>query len=126
VRPRILAGAKFTAVRYVEAVRRRDQLKAEFAEAFGDLDVFLTPATQWTARPLSGVDHTNPPVRYARIGNLLDLCGISVQAGEDENGLPIGLQIAGPTNADARVLGVARSFQACTRWHERRWIAHEQ
>lgn len=123
VRPRILAGAGFTATRYVNAARRREQLKREFADALGDLDVFLTPTTQWTARPLAGVDHTNPPVRYARIGNLLDLCGISVQAGEDEHGLPVGLQIAGPTGADARVLEVARSFQACTTWHHRRWHA---
>jgi len=92
VRPRIAAGTKFTAVRYVQANRRRDELKQLFADAFGDLDVFLTPTSQWTARPLDGVDHGVPPVRYARIANLLDLYGISVQMGEDEGGLPIGLQ----------------------------------
>lgn len=121
VRPRILTGARFTAAKYVLACRRREELKAQFADSLGDLDVFLTPTSQWTARPLSDVDHASPPVRYARIGNLLDLCGISVQAGEDENGLPIGLQIAGPTNADARVLDAARGYQACTSWHQRRW-----
>jgi aspartyl-tRNA(Asn)/glutamyl-tRNA(Gln) amidotransferase subunit A len=123
VRPRILAGSRFTAAKYVAACRRRAKLKLLFARAFGDLDVFLTPTSQWTARPLKGVDHTNPPVRYARIGNLLDLCGISVQMGEDDKGLPIGLQIAGPTDADARVLSVARGYQACTPWHLRRWVA---
>lgn len=121
VRPRILAGTKFTAAQYVDACRRREALKTAFAQSFGDLDVFLTPTSQWTARPLAGVDHGKPPVRYARIGNLLDLCGISVQMGEDDKGLPIGLQIAGPTNADARILQVARSYQACTTWHQRRW-----
>lgn len=123
VRPRILAGTRMTAVKYIEACRRREELKTRFDSAFGDLDVFLTPTTQWTARPLHEVDHTNPPVRYARIGNLLDLCGISVQCGEDDRGLPIGLQIASATNADARVLRAARAYQACTRWHERRWSA---
>ncbi|WP_077002412.1 amidase [Variovorax sp. KK3] len=123
VRPRILAGAGFSAAKYVAACRRREALKHVFARHFDDLDVFLTPTSQWTARPLRSADHTKPPVRYARIANLLDLCGISVQMGEDEQGLPIGLQIAGPTDADARVLGVARGFQACTSWHERRWIA---
>ena len=121
VRPRILAGTKFTAAQYVNAHRRRDAYKTAFAQSLGDLDVFITPTSQWTARPLSSVDHGKPPVRYARIGNLLDLCGISVQMGEDDNGLPIGLQIASRTNADARILQVARSFQACTRWHQRRW-----
>jgi aspartyl-tRNA(Asn)/glutamyl-tRNA(Gln) amidotransferase subunit A len=121
VRPRIMAGARFSAVKYVDAGRRREELKRQFAQAYGDLDVFVTPTSPWTARPLAGINHANPPVRYARIGNLLDLCGISVQAGEDDQGLPIGLQIAGATQADARVLGVARSYQACTPWHQRRW-----
>jgi aspartyl-tRNA(Asn)/glutamyl-tRNA(Gln) amidotransferase subunit A len=121
VRPRILAGAKFSAVQYVNACRRREELKLAFADSFGDLDVFITPTSQWTARPLADVDHGKPPVRYARIGNLLDLCGISVQMGEDDKGLPIGLQIAGPGNADARVLRAARGYQSCTSWHQRRW-----
>lgn len=123
VRPRILAGARIGGAQYVQAGRRREALKRAFNESMGDLDVFLTPTTQWTARPLSTADHSKPPVRYARIGNLLDLCGISVQMGEDDNGLPIGLQIGGPTNADERVLQVARSFQSRTAWHLRRWQA---
>lgn len=123
VRPRIVAGSRFPATQYVEAGRKREALKLAFSRSMGDLDVFLTPTTQWTARPLSEVDHAKPPVRYARIGNLLDLCGISVQAGQDDSGLPIGLQIAGATGADARVLAVARSYQARTPWHQRRWLA---
>lgn len=121
VRPRIQAGGRFTGAQYVGALRRRDQLKRDFDQSFGTLDVFLTPSSQWTARPLSDVDHGMPPVRYARIGNLLDLCGISVQMGEDSAGLPIGLQIVGRTNADAQILRVARGYQACSEWHQRRW-----
>ncbi|WP_077000447.1 amidase [Variovorax sp. KK3] len=123
VRSRILTGARIGATKYVDARRRRAELKRLLSCSLGDLDVFLTPTSQCTARPLESVDHTNPPVRFARIGNLLDLCGISVQMGEDDKGLPIGLQIAGRTDADARVLGVARGYQACTPWHRRRWTA---
>jgi aspartyl-tRNA(Asn)/glutamyl-tRNA(Gln) amidotransferase subunit A len=123
VRPRIIAGARITAAQYVNASRRREALKREFSATYGVLDAFLTPCTQWTARPLKTVDHGKPPVRYARIANALDLCGISVQMGEDDKGLPIGLQIGGATNADARVLRVARAFQECTNWHQRRWSA---
>lgn len=123
VRPRIVAGTRMTAEQYVNASRRREALKRDFTVCMGDLEVFLTPTTQWTARPLDEVDHGNPPVRYSRIGNLLDLCGISVQMGEDSHGLPIGMQIGGPTNADARILAVARAFQSRTHWHERRWVA---
>jgi aspartyl-tRNA(Asn)/glutamyl-tRNA(Gln) amidotransferase subunit A len=122
VRPRIVAGTRVPATQYVDALRKRQALKLAFAQSMGDLDVFLTPTTQWTARPLSEVDHGKPPVRYARIVNLLDLCGISVQMGQDDHGLPIGLQIAGATDADARVLSAARSFQARTPWHQRRWL----
>lgn len=122
VRPRIMAGTQIRATQYVNAIEHRDKLKRVFANQLKYLDVFLTPSTQWTARPITEVDHGKPPVRYARIGNLLELCGISVQLGEDDNGLPIGLQIAGPNNGDMRVLEVAQSFQACTDWHQRRWV----
>ncbi|HMN13655.1 MAG TPA: amidase [Bellilinea sp.] len=121
VRPRIVAGSKVTAKAYVDALRKRDSMKVAFGDAFGDLDVFLTPTTPQTAQPISGVDHSNQPVRYTRIGNLLDLCAISVQSGKDDQGLPVGLQIAGPAGSDAQVLAVARSYQACTRWHDRHW-----
>lgn len=122
IRSRMVAGSKLLAVDYVRARRRREALKSEFAESFGDLDVFLTPSSPWTAKPVSRVDPAKVPVKYSRVLNLLDLCGISVQMGEDEEGLPIGLQIASATNEDARILDAARAWQACTTWHERRWF----
>lgn len=112
VRPRILAGMQIPALTYVQALRKREALKRDFQHSFGDLDAFLTPASPWTARPLSAVDHSRPPVKFARIGNLLDLCGISVPCGQDNVGRPIGLQIAGASHADMKILGIACDFQS--------------
>lgn len=39
---------------------------------------------------------------------------VSVPAGFSRSGLPVGLQIIGPVGADARVLQVARAFEAAT------------
>lgn len=122
VRPRIIAGSKFTAMRYVDALRKRDVLKIEFSDLNGNIDAFITPTTQWTARPLNSVDHSAPPVRYARIAYLLDLCGISIQSGVDSRGLPIGLQIVGANGADADILSIARSYQRSTDWHLHRCV----
>ncbi|WP_198083865.1 amidase [Variovorax sp. E3] len=125
VRARMLAGRSISGAEYVRVLRARDELKTFFKRDFGDLDVFVTPTTQWTAQRVARLNHARPPARYSRIANLLDLCSISVQAGFDQNGLPIGMQIASRSHCDARVLGVARALQARTRWHERRWFAND-
>ncbi|MCZ2495682.1 amidase [Xylophilus sp. Kf1] len=121
VRPRLVAGGAIGAVRYYEALRRRDALKREIATVLSRFDAFVTPATPHTATPIAEVDHGRPPVRYTRVVNLLDLCGVSVPLGFDRQDLPIGLQIAAAEGADRQLMEVACAFQAATDWHESRW-----
>ena len=54
---------------------------------------------------------------YTISANLAGLPGISVPAGLDENGLPIGLQILTPAFTEARLLRIARMFESATDWH---------
>ncbi|QHI99862.1 amidase [Xylophilus rhododendri] len=123
VRPRLLAGAAIPAVQYVKALQKRDALKREIAEVLSRFDAFVTPATPHTATALADIDHGKPPVKYTRVVNLLDLCGVSLPLGLDGQQLPIGLQIAAAEGADALLMQIARAFQAATRWHETRWKA---
>jgi aspartyl-tRNA(Asn)/glutamyl-tRNA(Gln) amidotransferase subunit A len=120
VRPRIVAGARLSAVDYVRATRQRAEWKRQFAALLAHSDVLLTPTTTTSAVPVAGVDHGVAPVRYTRILNLLDMCGASVPAGFDRDGLPLGLQIAGAGGRDAEVLAVASAFQRCTSFHRSR------
>jgi amidase len=48
------------------------------------------------------------------------LPAISVPAGFDDRGLPMGLQLIGPPRADLAVLRLARAYELATRWVQRR------
>jgi aspartyl-tRNA(Asn)/glutamyl-tRNA(Gln) amidotransferase subunit A len=123
VRPRLLAGAAISGATYYEALRKRDALKQEIAGVLSRFDAFVTPTTPHTALPVAGVDHGRPPVKFTRVVNLLDLCGISVPLGFDRQQRPIGLQLAGAEGADALLMEIACAFEQATDWHRRRWSA---
>jgi aspartyl-tRNA(Asn)/glutamyl-tRNA(Gln) amidotransferase subunit A len=72
-----------------------------------------------TAVPVETVDHGFAPVRYTRILNLLDMCGVSLPVGIDRDGLPIGLQLGAQEGQDARLAAVAQAFQDATDHHLR-------
>jgi aspartyl-tRNA(Asn)/glutamyl-tRNA(Gln) amidotransferase subunit A len=45
---------------------------------------------------------------------------ISIPCGFSKDGLPIGLQIAGPLFGEASVLALAHAFQRETDWHKKK------
>jgi aspartyl-tRNA(Asn)/glutamyl-tRNA(Gln) amidotransferase subunit A len=120
VRPRFAAGSRLMAVDYVRAMRQREEWKREFSGLLSRSDAFVTPTTMTTAVPVASVDHGVAPVRYTRIINLLDMCGVSVPAGFDSAGLPIGVQIAAAPGCDAQLFAIAEAFQQRTDFHRRR------
>lgn len=117
VRPRMLVGLEVSAVRYLAALRERDRLQAEMQARLQGVAGLLTPTTLTTALPLDEVDHGNAPVQYTRIGNLLQMCGVSMPNGRDDAGLPTGLQILCPGGEDRLALFLAEVFQRHSDWH---------
>ena len=71
----------------------------DFAAAYEKCDVLLTPTTPSAAFPLGG--KVNDPLDmylndvFTVTVNLAGLPGISVPAGLDKDGLPLGLQLIG-------------------------------
>ncbi len=120
VRPRMLVGLEVSAVRYLAALRERDRLQAAMQARLEGVAGLLTPTTLTTALPLDEVDHGNAPVQYTRIGNLLQMCGVSVPNGRDDAGLPTGLQILCPGGEDRLALYLAEVFQRHSDWHRAR------
>ena len=57
---------------------------------------------------------------YTIAVNLAGIPGISVPCGFDEAGLPIGLQILTPAFSEAKLLRIARMYEAATDWHTRK------
>jgi aspartyl-tRNA(Asn)/glutamyl-tRNA(Gln) amidotransferase subunit A len=101
---------------YGQAQKVRTLIKRDFEQAFGRLDVLVSPTTPTTAFRL-GERTGNPMSMY-----LADLCTIpaslagipalSVPSGlASDDGLPVGLQIMAPALEDQRMYRVAAAYE---------------
>lgn len=84
---------------YIKAQQVRRLIRQDFISAFEKCDALLTPATPSAAFAI-GENEDDPIKMYLNDVftvslNLAGLPGMSVPAGLDENGLPLGLQIIG-------------------------------
>jgi aspartyl-tRNA(Asn)/glutamyl-tRNA(Gln) amidotransferase subunit A len=107
---------------YGQAQKARTLVTRDFELAFKNVDVIATPTTPTTAFR-AGAHADDPLAMYLEDvftlpANLAGLPGISVPAGFDGNGLPIGLQLLGPRFREDLLLGVAHAYQQVTDWHK--------
>ncbi|MCR4300196.1 MAG: amidase family protein, partial [Sulfuricaulis sp.] len=95
----------------------------DFRRAFESCDVIMGPTSPTTAFKIG--EKSDDPVAmylndiYTVPINLAGLPGMSVPAGFDARGLPIGLQLVGKYFAEAHLLNVAHRYQQVTDWHRR-------
>jgi aspartyl-tRNA(Asn)/glutamyl-tRNA(Gln) amidotransferase subunit A len=95
---------------YQKAQAVRALIARDFDEAFKEVEVIITPTTPTTAFKIG---EKQTPLEmylndiYTIPANLAGLPAISIPAGKDSSGLPIGLQIIGPRWGDEAVLRVA-------------------
>ena len=120
VRPRIAAGRDLTAREYIEALRMRDVMQQQFADAMKGIDALLTPTTMTTAVPLDEVDQTKAPAHYTRFGNYLNLTALALPNGFDAGGLPTSLQVVCRSLDEATALRIGWAYEQATQWHLRR------
>jgi aspartyl-tRNA(Asn)/glutamyl-tRNA(Gln) amidotransferase subunit A len=128
IAPRMLTGRSLSAPEYFALLRRIAQLREQLQWRLRDVDAVLVPTTMAPAAPLAEIDASyqayldyNLKVhRNTGIGNLLDLCGVSVPCGFTAKGLPIGLMIYSKPFDEATALRVAYAYERATQWHERR------
>jgi len=83
------------------------------ASLFADVDILMLPTTVSTTPRISDVDG-NPQAlspQNTLFANYYGLPAISVPAGLDSNGLPVGIQFVGAAGHDETVLKVARHFE---------------
>jgi aspartyl-tRNA(Asn)/glutamyl-tRNA(Gln) amidotransferase subunit A len=108
---------------YLKALKVRNLIRQDFTKAFEACDCILMPVAPTTAFRL-GEKSTDPLQMYLEdvytiSANLAGIPGMSLPAGFDGQGLPIGLQILGPAFAEQRLLRIARMFESKTDWHTR-------
>lgn len=106
---------------YMKALKIRRLIKQAFDAAFERHDVLLGPVAPSTA-PELGESLADPLKMYLKDSytvpvNLAGLPGVSVPCGLDTQGLPIGMQLIGPTFSDAGLLRAADAYQRATDHH---------
>ena len=96
---------------YLKAQKVRKLIKNDFDTAFDKVDAILTPSTPTSAFKIG--EKTNDPVSmylndiFTVPVNLAGLPAISIPAGHDEKGFPLGLQIIGKAFEEQTILNVA-------------------
>src|SRR3989454_1129023 len=119
VRIRLQLGALVTGADYVLAQRMRARIRAAMSDVFHDIDVLLLPSTPIAApvvgeRTVRWRSEAEPGdralVRLTAPFNLTGLPALSVPYGATA-GLPIGVQVVGQWNDEARVLAVGRLIE---------------
>lgn len=120
VRRRVLIGtyvlsAGYYDAYYVKAQKVRSRILEDFTTAFEDVDVLLTPTAPNAAFPV-GAKMDDPIAMYLNDvftvpANLAGLPGISVPAGLDKDGLPLGLQIVGKPFDEETLFRAAQALE---------------
>ena len=122
VQRRVMVGtyvlsAGFYDAYYNRARKVRTLIKRDFEEVFAQgVDAILTPATPSAAFGLGEMTDADPVQMYLNdvftvTVNLAGLPGISVPAGQDAKGLPLGLQLIGRPFAEDDLLNTAYALE---------------
>jgi aspartyl-tRNA(Asn)/glutamyl-tRNA(Gln) amidotransferase subunit A len=135
VKLRILMGMYVSAEQYEKgyyerALRIRTLIRDDFTHAFDPagetkLDCLLAATTPSTAFELGAVYGDSVLMQYADLltvpANHAGVPGLSIPAGLDSDGLPIGVQFLGPDFSEATLLRVGRAYEMLTEndpWRE--------
>jgi aspartyl-tRNA(Asn)/glutamyl-tRNA(Gln) amidotransferase subunit A len=103
---------------YLKAQKVRTLIKGDFDAVFGrGIDALVAPVSPSVAWPL-GAKLGDPVAMYLSDVctlpvNMAGLPGLSVPCGLAD-GLPVGLQLIGPAWSEARLLSLARAYEALT------------
>ncbi|MHB1250419.1 MAG: amidase [Polaromonas sp.] len=105
LRGQIERGRGVTAGDYRRALERRAVIDAAFEAVFDHYDAILTPATLGTAP--EGLASTGDPA-MCTLWTFLGLPAITLPLLHGANGLPLGVQLVGRRDGDARLLRTAQ------------------
>ena len=123
---RIRAGEKYSAGDRARAITELQQERRKIQLTFREVDVLVTPTLPVSPPRIADLKHHQEKLRPAELVllrntrpfNVWGLPAISIPCGFTREGLPIGLQIAGPHWSDSTVLAVARAYERVTEWHK--------
>ena len=100
---------------YLKAQKVRQLIKKDFDDNFTQVDAILTPSTPSSAFKIG--EKTNDPVSmylndiFTVPVNLAGLPALSLPAGFDKQGYPLGLQLIGKALDEQKILNIGYSFE---------------
>lgn len=121
-RDRVALAGLLRGVDYVQAIRRRQELCQEMAEAMQDVDVLITAAAPNEAPHIEEVpkwimlDKPNFTVPF----NVTGYPAMSVCTGYGAGGLPLSMQIVGKPFCEDKVFQVGQAYEMATGWRGNR------
>ena len=109
---------------YLKAAKVRAMMKQEYEEAFKKVDVLVASTSPFTAFKI-GEKADDPLAMYAADtltvpAGICGLPGLSVPAGFDKKGLPIGMQILANQYKEENLFHVGHAFEKATEWHTKK------
>lgn len=127
VRRRLSRGLLVTGLDYYEAQRLRGPLLRRFLrETLQGVDALLLPTTPAGAPRIKdtvGDDHLKLEREFGKLSywtrgiNYLGLPALSLPAGVDSDGLPLGVQFVGGPFDEERLLAIGHIYQSISDWH---------
>src|SRR5438874_6685030 len=118
----LMLGALVSGVDYVQAVRRRRELRAELQAAMAGLDIVLCASQTGEAPKIDDVTawDTFAAPSFTMPFNVAGYPAITVCAGFGAGGLPVAIQLVGKPFAEPTVFRVADAFEKATPFRDAR------
>lgn len=119
VAARIKAADNIPAWEYVRRCNVIDSLSETGAECLAAVDALLTPTVAVTPPAIESLSQKGVyreanmlALRNTMIGNFMGLCGLTMPAGKDAAGMPVGMQLLTGPWQEARLLSIGLAIEA--------------
>jgi aspartyl-tRNA(Asn)/glutamyl-tRNA(Gln) amidotransferase subunit A len=119
--------ANLKAADYIRTRWEMELLRRTIDDAFADFDLVILPTRRQPPRTVDAalkLDESDRPRNPESDSNgYFNVCGlpaISIPCGLTRQGLPIGLEIAGPHFSESKILALAQAYERATEWHKLR------
>ncbi|MBM0204688.1 hypothetical protein JNW90_17595 [Micromonospora sp. STR1s_5] len=114
---RILRGGEIPAAAYIRTIRKRNELIGAMDKRLKRVDAFALPATATTAPPIAALLDDEDAyhaanlltLRNTMVGNLFDLCSITLPMPETPR--PAGFMLTARGGEDERLLSIAAAIE---------------
>ncbi len=116
----LATASSVPAVDYVRAQRLRTRISRAFNSALADIDVLVSPMTSRAAVPIrpdalsdgeSDQEVLEAMTAFSFAANITGLPALTVPAGYDGSGMPVGVQLTGKTWSEPTLLGVGAEVE---------------